>query len=95
MGFINFLEENLLSCQWKYMGVECMGCGFQRSVIYLLKGEFVNAFKTYPAIYTLIFMMLFLGLHLKFNFTNGHKILLRLFILNLIIIAVNYIFKIY
>ena len=93
MGLIAFLEENLLSCQWKNMGIECMGCGFQRSVIYLMKGEFLNAFKTYPAIYTLIGMMIFLGFHLKFNFAKGHKALMWLFLINISIILVNYILK--
>ena len=93
MKLIASLEENLLSCQWKNMGIECMGCGFQRSVIYLMKGEFLNAFKIYPAIFTLILMMVFLGFHLKFNFVKGHKVLLWLFLINLSIILVNYILK--
>ena len=93
MGFISFLEENMLSCQWKEMGMECMGCGLQRSVIYLLKGDFTNAFLSYPAIYSLVFMLFFLGLHLKFNFSKGHSILQGLFILNVIIIIGNYLLK--
>ena len=93
MGLISFLENNLLTCQWKTMGVECTGCGFQRSVIHLLKGEFSDALAIYPAIFTLILMAVFLGLHLKFNFAKGHKILLWLFLLNLTIIIVNYLFK--
>jgi len=93
MGFISFLEENMLSCQWKEIGIECAGCGLQRSVIYLLKGEFTNAFLTYPAIYTLVLMVFFLALHLKFNFAKGHRILETLFILNVIIILTNYLLK--
>ncbi len=93
MGFISFLEENMLSCQWKEMGIECMGCGLQRSVIYLLKGDFVNAFLSYPAIFSLVLMLFFLALHLKFNFSKGHNILQGLFILNVIIILTNYLLK--
>ena len=93
MGFISFLENNMLSCQWKNLGMECMGCGFQRSVIFLLKGDFAKAFISYPAIYSLIILALVLGLHLKFNFSAGHKILQWLFIFNLIIIIGNYILK--
>ena len=93
MGFISFLEENMLSCQWKEMGMECMGCGLQRSVIYLLKGDFVNAFLSYPAIYSLVLMLFILALHLKFNFSQGHRILQGLFILNVIIIVCNYLLK--
>ncbi len=94
MGFISFLEEHLLSCQWKKVGVECTGCGMQRAIIHLLKGEFAEAFYMYPAIYSLGFMLVFLGLHLKFNFTKGHIVLKWLFIANIIIIITSYIIKI-
>jgi hypothetical protein len=94
LGFISFLEEHLLSCQWKdQFGAECAGCGLQRSVILLLKGEFVEAFYMYPAIYTLIIMFTYLGLHLKFDFKRGSKILLYLFIINILIIASSYVIK--
>ncbi len=93
MGFISFLEEHMLSCQWKNAGIECMGCGVQRAIIHILKGEFVEAFYIYPAIYTLGIMMVFLGLHLKFNFIKGHLVLKWLFILNILIIIRNYILK--
>jgi len=95
VSFISFLEENMLSCQWKKAGVECTGCGFQRSIIHLLKGEFTEAFYMYPAIYSLGIMLIFLGLHLKFNFVKGHLILKWLFILNIIIIISNYVIKIF
>ncbi|WP_375240011.1 DUF2752 domain-containing protein, partial [Aurantibacter sp.] len=38
----------------KIFGFECMGCGMQRSTLLIFKGEFINAFKMYPAIYTLL-----------------------------------------
>ncbi len=95
MSLVSFLEENMQSCPWKKMGFECMGCGMQRSFILVLKGDFLEAFIIYPAIYTLIIMFGFLIVHLKFNFKYGHKILLSLFIINIIIIFTNYILKIY
>lgn len=94
MGIISFLEENMLSCHIKQQfGFECIGCGMQRSIIHLLKGEFVEAFYMYPAIYTLIIMFGYLLLHLKFNFKLGHKILLYLFITNIAIMLTNFILK--
>ena len=96
MSIVSFLEDNMLSCQWKQQfGVECIGCGMQRSILHLLKGEFVEAFFMYPAIYTLIAMFGFLLLHLKFDFKQGHKVLLYLFIINIAIMLINYILKIY
>ena len=94
MGIISFLEENMLACRWKeQFGVDCTGCGMQRSIIHLLKGEFVEAFYLYPAIYTLILMFVFLGLHLKFNFKQGHRVLLYLFITNIALMLINFIIK--
>ena len=88
------LEEYMFSCPWKkYFNMECLGCGLQRSLLLVLKGNFIEAFKMYPAIYTLILMFIFLVLHLRFNFVKGHKIILVLFTLNIIIIVSSYIFK--
>lgn len=92
---IEFLENNLMSCSWKeYLGQECMGCGMQRAIILLLKGDFIGSFKMYPALFTLILMFVYLAFHLKFNYKKGHLILLYLFILNVIIILINYLIKI-
>ena len=93
MGLIDFIERNLLSCPWKQLGLECTGCGFQRALVHLLRGEFAEAFHMYPAIYTLIGMFLFLGMHLKFNFDKGARILKWLFMINIAVIAVHYISK--
>lgn len=90
---IEFLENNMLSCFWKSAGLECTGCGLQRAMVHLLKGEFTEAFLMYPAIYTLIGMALFLLLHLKFQFSFGARLLKVLFILNVLIIITNYILK--
>jgi len=95
MGITSFLEDHLLSCQWKdTLGVECLGCGLQRSFIHLLKGEFADAFFIYPAIYTLIGMLIFFGLHAKFNFLKGDMVLKWLLIINVIIILASFIYKI-
>lgn len=92
---IQFLEENMLSCSWKkYLNQECMGCGMQRSIILLLKGDFVKSFKMYPALFTLIIMFIYLAFHLKFNYKYGHIVLKYLFFLNLILIISNYFYKI-
>ena len=75
------------------MGVECMGCGMQRAVIHLMKGEFLAAFYLYPAIYTLILMFGLLLVHLRFDFSFGARMLKYLFFLNVLIILVHYVYK--
>ena len=87
-------QEYLLPClNKKLFGVECLGCGFQRSFLHLIHGDFVEAFKLYPAIYTLVLFVLFLLVNLKFKFKNARKIILTFAIINSIIIISSYIIK--
>jgi hypothetical protein len=47
--FIQWLQEHLLPCPFKYFtGIDCPGCGFQRSVIALVQGDFHKSFQLYP-----------------------------------------------
>jgi uncharacterized membrane protein len=83
-----------MSCFYKkHLGVECPGCGIQRSLVHLLKGEFAESFQMYPALLTTILMFTFLIVHLVFKVKNGHKVLLTLFILNAIIMISSYVLK--
>ncbi len=94
VSIVDDYEEKMLSCVYKkYLGIECPGCGMQRAFALLMKGEVVESLKMFPALIPIIFMLLFLVLHLLFKFNKGHLILLYLFILNATIIVVNYIVK--
>ena len=93
-GFVDWLEKRQLPCFYKSMfGVECPGCGMQRALIALMRGEFVESFKLYPALLPTMFMLFFLAAHLFFHLKNGTKILVALFVFNVIIIVVSYVCK--
>ncbi|MFC7357368.1 DUF2752 domain-containing protein [Jejudonia soesokkakensis] len=77
----------------KIFGIECLGCGLQRSVAFLFQGEFYLAYKMYPAIYSIIVLLLFILLDLFFKFRLGYKIKLGLIFLTSIIIVVSYFIK--
>ncbi|MCM4171309.1 DUF2752 domain-containing protein [Arenibacter sp. TNZ] len=84
----------MLPCMNKQIfGIECPGCGIQRSISYLLDGNFIDALKIYPAIYTLILLVGFVGASLMFNFKNSFKIKIYLLYLNAGIIIISYIYK--
>ncbi len=88
------LEEYMLPClNKKLFGVECMGCGLQRSFSLLLHGEFVAAFKMYPAIYTLILLFITVGFNFFKPFKFSNKLILLLAIINVIIIVGSYTLK--
>ncbi|MDP5092469.1 MAG: DUF2752 domain-containing protein [Polaribacter sp.] len=87
-------ENQLLPCFSKtFFGFECLGCGIQRSFLFLINGEFWNAFKMYPAIFTIIGFAFFIILNWKIKFKNANKIISRLAYLNLSIILLQYFIK--
>lgn len=90
------LEDYMLPClNKKFLGFECMGCGIQRSVALLIRGEFVDAFFMYPAIYTLIGMLGFIIVNTFKNYKYGTKIITILALVNVIIIVSNFLIKLY
>lgn len=94
--FIEWLESHMQSCFYKqYFGIECPGCGMQRSFIELLKGNFVESLIMFPALIPTIIMIAYLILHLIFKFTHGANMLKILFIINTTIVVLSYIYKLF
>jgi len=88
------MEEFMLPClNKKLFGVECLGCGIQRATALLFRGEFVAAFKTYPAIYTLIFLLVFLIVNIWVKFKYDRIVKISLIVLNVLIILIAYAVK--
>ena len=87
-------EQYMIPCFNKTLfGVECMGCGTQRSLFLLLQGEFAEAFFMYPPIYTVLLFFASIGLHYLDKSRNYSKIIITLAILNAIIMVVSYFYK--
>lgn len=88
-------EDFMLPCLNKQLfGLECLGCGIQRATLLMFRGDFVLAFKTYPAIYTLILLALFLIFNLVIKFKYDYGIKIGLISLNVIIIVISFLIKI-
>ena len=95
MLLFNSPEDFMLPCLTKkFFGIECFGCGFQRSLSFLFQGEFVAAFKMYPGIYPLFALGIFLILNFFFKIKNAEKIKITLVVLSIAFIVINYILKI-
>jgi hypothetical protein len=73
--------------------MECPGCGTQRAIIELLKGNLYESFLAWPPLIPMMFMMLYLLLFLIFKFKSGARLLTIIFIINAVIITVSYIYK--
>jgi hypothetical protein len=84
----------MLACPYqKYFGMDCFGCGMQRSFVALLKGNISESFQLYPALIPMIIMFLFLIVHLIFKFKKGGTWLKYMFILVSVIVVINFILK--
>lgn len=91
---INQIESALLQCPGKQLvGLNCLGCGLQRSFILLIKGQLIESFLMYPALIPLLLMFGYLIAHLFLNLKKGAKNLQYFYILNTILILANYIIK--
>ncbi|MGB0883012.1 MAG: DUF2752 domain-containing protein [Vicingaceae bacterium] len=94
MSLISWLEEHMLSCPYsKYFDIECFGCGMQRSVIALLKGNFVESFFFYPALVPMLFLIGLLIAHLVFKFKHGAAWLKYNFFFVVSIVVINFLLK--
>lgn len=88
------MEEYMLPCTNKLLfGVDCMGCGLQRAALLLLQGDFVAAFKMYPAIYTMIPLVIIVCLTIFDKNRNYSKLLISIAIVNALIMIIAYIYK--
>jgi hypothetical protein len=95
-ALVHWLNEHLLPCFYKqYFGIDCPGCGMQRSLIALLNGNFFESLQLYPALIPMLLMFLFLALHILLKIKRGAKILTFMFIFNCSIIFINYFYKIF
>ena len=88
------IEDYMLPCMSKQLlGMDCPGCGLQRAVVFLFQGEFLAAFKMYPAIYSIILLFGFLGLDFFFKIKYAHRISIFLMISTVVLILTNFILK--
>lgn len=88
------LEQYMFPClNKKLFGFECLGCGLQRSAYLLVHGDFIAAFKMYPAIYPLILLVLFIGLNFFYKFEKSNRIINILAVITIVTIVVSYIIK--
>ncbi|MCE9538964.1 MAG: DUF2752 domain-containing protein [Bacteroidetes bacterium] len=90
----HWIENHMMPCFYKQIsGIDCPGCGMQRSFIELLHGDFIASFKMYPALLPVLFTLGLTAAHLYFKFQNGAAFIKYSFIFTISIISISYIFK--
>lgn len=92
---VDWMEKNMLTCpSKKWLHLECPGCGLQRSVIALFRGDIPASLGLYPATVPLLFLIGFVALHLKFDFRYGALVIKYLYLAVATIVLVFYIYKV-
>ena len=90
----NNTKDYMLPCMNKKLfGIDCPGCGLQRAVVMVSKGEFKEAFYMFPAIYTTLLFSLAILAHFILKKKITSKVLLILGILNVVILIIAYVLK--
>lgn len=95
-SFLDQADNFFLTCPFKYLtGLDCPGCGFQRSLIALFQGEWKESFQLYPATVPLLvtFMVAIPANYLSKR--NSDKLIKVLYLITGSIIAISYFFKIF
>ncbi|WP_426669116.1 DUF2752 domain-containing protein [Mucilaginibacter sp. McL0603] len=87
----------MLPCPFKYItGIDCPGCGFQRSVIALIQGDLHKSFLFYPPAIPLLIFFTYGITGSFFNLdTQNHFVKKTGFMIVGTIILVSYCLKLY
>ena len=96
MTFINWLQYHLLPCPFKWLtGIDCPGCGFQRSILELVQGNLYKSLQLYPPTIFLLIVIVFLVVN-KFIKPESVSTYIKrsLLITAAVIIMLNYGYKI-
>jgi len=95
-GFFDWLQNNLIPCPFKKLtGIDCPGCGFQRAVIALLKGDLSQSLHLYPAAIPFILTCAFVLYDGKMHIDKRHLLKRSLFIVTGNIMLISYVIKLY
>lgn len=74
LNIISWLDAHQLPCLIKTVfSVECPTCGIQRSMMALLKGDFMNSIKLYPALLPVLIFLFMVVFNNRIKFVNMQK----------------------
>jgi len=77
----------------KLFGIDCLGCGMQRALLFVFKGEFGTAFQMYPAIFPLLLLLSIVSINFFVKFKYDWYIKLSLVIITALTMIISYFIK--
>jgi len=88
------VEDHLLTCSFKEnFGVECLGCGTQRSFLALTKGDIVQSFIYNPGVLLILLTFIVSFVVYKYFPKYTFKAIVTSFSVTVIAMTVSYVFK--
>ncbi len=88
------LEEYMLPCLSKSLfGMECFGCGMQRSVVMVFQGNLSDAWHLFPAVYPLLIFVAFLGVSFIDKTRNYSNLIVGSAAVMAVVMVVSYFFR--
>jgi hypothetical protein len=93
-NFVAWLQKHLLSCPFKKLtGIDCPGCGFQRSVLALFNGDIRASLHLYPATIPLFLLLVFNIAQARLKFDHSQVLTKCLYTMVGGVIVVSYVCK--
>lgn len=91
---LSWFQSHMLPCAYKAIfGIDCPVCGFQRSLLLLLKGDFKSSFLMYPPLLPFLALIILLGARFLRPTVVAKKHIYRYSTFLLSVVAVNYAVK--
>jgi uncharacterized protein YqgC (DUF456 family) len=88
------MEKFMLPCLFKLLfGIECLGCGFQRSLFLLFQGDILAALKMYPAIFSTLLFFAMGIIYLVKKSKKNRTILWTVALVNILFMTGGYFYK--
>ncbi|WP_029596709.1 DUF2752 domain-containing protein [Flavobacterium sp. ACAM 123] len=88
------LTKYMIPCLSKTLfGIECLGCGFQRSFLLLLQGDFTASFQMYPALFSSLLFLGFLSFHFIYKGIISQKLIVIVALVNVLFMIGGYFYK--
>lgn len=91
---IDWLQKHLFTCSFKStFGIDCPGCGSQRALISLLKGNITESLSYHAALIPFIITIILLIVQLIKKYENGGTWIMWSFIITSVVTLIQYITK--
>jgi hypothetical protein len=91
LSFIKWLQNFLIPCPFKKLtGIDCPGCGFQRSFLALLQGDINKSLQLYPATIPLLLIAIYTLIDARWPMDKRNYLKKTLYIGTAAIIILSY-----